>query len=212
MSDKIKTAWFSEATNEYFTPKVRLVRPNLFEPRESKKFPGNPTFNTIALVPGDADITVILQAVQQIAAHLYGPDWKAKAAEDPALAIKMPIKKTANYEWIKEYADEYPLFLNAKTWPDYPPTIFGPDLKPVDRTRDKEAYSGRWAIIATQPYGPKPEKKNINRYVSLGLQRVQLLDHDEPIVTGHIGTAEGFEPASASAPPMASIGSADELF
>lgn len=211
---KMIKAWFNAPTNEYFTPKVRLVYPVLIEPKINNKFPNNPPkFSTIALVPKAADISVIVAEVQRIAASLYGADWKKKAAEDPALAVKMPIKKTANYEKLAEYAEEYPLFINVSANADFAPALFGPDTKPIDKTKSGEVYGGRWAVLALNAWGPKPENKNVNRFVSLGLQRVQLLDHDEPIATGRIGTAEGFEAfAGAGTAASGGNGSADDLF
>jgi hypothetical protein len=211
-SEKHMKAWFNEATNEFFTPKVRLVYPQLLEPKINRKFPANPPkFSTIGLVPKAADIAVIVAEVQRIAASLWGADWKQKAAEDPSLAVKMPIKRTANYEKLKEYAEEYPLFLNVSANADYPPSVFGPDTKPVNREKTGEVYGGRWAVMALNIWGPKPENKNINRFVSLGLQRAQLLDHDEPIATGRIGTAEGFDAADVGG-KAGGNGSVDDLF
>lgn len=211
---KLKIAWFNEATNEYFTPKVRFVYPVFLEPKINKKFPNNPPkFSGIGLVPKDANIDVIVKEVQRLAASLWGADWKTKAADDPALAVKMPIKKTANYEKLAEYADEFPLMLNVSANADFPPAVFGPDTKPVPKDKTGEVYGGRWGVMALNVWGPKPENKNVNRFVSLGLQRVQLLDHDEPIATGRIGTAEGFESADiGDAKATAGASSTDELF
>lgn len=214
MSEKLKKAWLNEATGEYFTPRVRFVYPVFLEPKINKKFPTNPPkYSGIALVPKDADISVITAEVSRYAASLYGADWKAKAQEDPALAVKMPVKKTANYEKLKEYAADYPLFLNVSANADFPPAVFGPDKKPIAKDSTGEVYGGRWGVMALNVWGPKPENKNVNRFVSLGLQRVQLLDHDEPIATGRIGTADGFDAADVAASGKAGgNGSADDLF
>lgn len=213
MSDKMKVGRFNEATNEYFTPKVRFVYPVFLEAKINKKFPTNPPkFSGIALVPVDANIDVLVKEVQRLAASLYGADWKAKAADDPALAVKIPIKKTANYEKLAEYAKDFPLMLNVSANADFPPTVFGPDTKPIPKDKAGEVYGGRWGIMALNVWGPKPENKNVNRFVSLGLQRVQLLDHDEPIATGRIGTAEGFEAISDVGAKSGGNVSADDLF
>lgn len=211
MSEKYLKARFNEATNEYFTPKIRLVYPKLLEPKVNAKFPNNPPkFSAIGLVPKAADISVIVAEVQRIASSLWGADWKQKAAKDPALAVKLPIKKSENYEFLQEFADDFPTFLNVSANADFPPAVFDPSLKPVDREKHGEVYGGRWAVMALNVWGPKPENKNINRFVSLGLQRVQLMDHDEPIATGRIGTAEGFEAVSDVG--GAEGGSSDSLF
>lgn len=191
---KLLKAWFNDKTGEYFTPKVRLVYPTLLEAKINRKYPTNPPkFSSTALVPKAADISALTAAIEKIVADLYGADWRKKAADDPALAIKMPIKKTANYERLADYADEYPLMLRVSANAEYPPALFGPDTKPLVKREVSEVYGGRWAVMALNVWGPKPENKNVNRFVSLGVQRVQLLDHDEPIATGRIATADGFE-------------------
>jgi hypothetical protein len=207
MSEKLVKAWFNEATGEYFTPKVRLVYPALLEAKVNKKYPNNPPkFSATALVPKAADISVITAEVSKLAQSLYGANWK-----DPELAVKLPIKKTANYEKLAEYAADYPLMIRVSANAEYPPALFGPDKKPIDRDKASEVYGGRWAILACNIWGPKPENKNVNRFVSLGVQRVQLLDHDEPIATGRIGTADGFDAIETSA-KSGGNGSSDDLF
>lgn len=210
---KLLRAWFNEGTSEYFTPKIRLVYPALLEPKANRKYPNNaPKFSATALVPKAADIAVIVEAVNQIAVNLWGADWKKKAAEDPSLAVKMPIKKTANYEKLAEFADEYPLMIRVSANAEYPPVLFGPDAKPLVKREASEVYGGRWAAMSLNAWGPKPENKNVNRFVSLGVQRVQLLDHDDAIATGRIGTAEGFEAIEGVSIAGAASGSADDLF
>ena len=210
---KLLKAWYNEATNEYFTPKIRMVYPTLLEPKVNRQFPNNaPKFSSLCLVPKAADISAIAAAVQKFAADLYGADWKAKAADDPTLAVKMPIKKTANNEKLAEFAEDYPFVISVGANKDYPPALFGPDTKPLVKREASEVYGGRWAIMALNVWGPKPENKNINRFVSLGVRRVQLLDHDDAIATGRIGTAEGFEAIETATIGGGSNGSTDDLF
>ena len=203
---KLKIAWYNEATSEYFTPKVRLVYPALLEPKINKKYPNNPPkFSATALVPKGADIAVITAAVTKIAQDLYGAKWKEA---DPA--VKMPIKKTENYEKLAEYAEEYPYMLRVSANAEYPPALFGPDKKSIDASSGaKEVYGGRWAIMALNVWGPTPENKNVNRFVSFGVQRVQLLDHDDQIATGRINTADGFDAIEGI---DGGNGSSDDLF
>lgn len=210
---KLQRAWLNEATGEYMTCIVRFVWPKFLTPEINKKFPNNPPkFSGTGLVPKEADISVIVAEVQRFAASLYGADWKTKAAEDPSLAVKLPIKKTAHNDKLAEYAADYPLLLSVSANQEYPPSVFGPDTKPIPKDKAGEVYGGRWGVMALNVWGPKPENKNVNRFVSLGLQRVQLLDHDEPIATGRIGTAEGFDAADVGAAKSGGNGSADDLF
>ena len=206
MSEKHQKAWFNEQTSEYFTPKGRLVYPTLIEPKINKKFPTNPPkFSATLLIPKSADIGVISAEILRQTEALYGKDWKEL---DPA--VKMPIKKTKNFESLAEYAEEYPMFLRVSANAEYPPALFGPDLKPAKKEAS-EVYGGRWAIMALNIWGPKPENKNVNRFIGLGVQRVQLLDHDDPIATGRINTADGFEAAAAGS-GASSGGDTDDVF
>jgi hypothetical protein len=212
---KLLKAWHNEATGEYMTCKMRFVYPVFLEAKTNKKFPNNPPkFSGIGLVPKACDISVISTAVLKFAADLYGANWREKAAEDPTLAVKIPIKKTANNDKLKEFAEEYPLLINVSANADFPPVIFGPDAKPLpaDKRTANEVYGGRWGAMAVNIWGPKPENKNINRFVSIGLQRVQLLDHDDPIATGRIATAEGFDSWAGSGSGGSAPESADALF
>lgn len=205
---KLKVAWHNEATSEFFTPKVRLVYPQLLEPKANRKYPNNPPkFSATALVPKGSDIAVIVAEVSKIAGGLWGAKWKEA---DPA--VKLPVKKTENYEKLAEFAEDYPLMLRVSANAEYPPVLFGPDKSKIDAaTGGKEVYGGRWAVLALNVWGPKPENKNVNRFVSLGVQRVQLLDHDEPIATGRINTADGFD-AVEDVGGAGGNGSADDLF
>lgn len=187
---KLVRAWHNEATGEYFSPKVRMLYPTLIEPKVNQRYPqGGPKFSVTGLVPKAANIDVLKEAVAKFAKELYGESWSS-----PELAVKLPIKQTKFFEKLKDYAEEYPFFIRTGANPEYPPSLFGPDLKPAKREAT-EIYGGRWAIFAMNVWGPKPENKNVNRFVNLGLQRVQLLDHDDVLSTGRIATADGFEAA-----------------
>ncbi len=205
MSEKHKKAWFNEQTSEYFTPKVRLVYPTLIEPKINKNYPNNaPKYSATLLVPKSADIAVITAEIQRQAEALWGKNWKEA---DPA--VKMPLKKTANFEKLAEYAEEYPYFLRVSANAEYPPAIFDPKLQPAKKEAS-EIYGGRWCVAALNIWGPKPENKNVNRFIGLGVQRVQLLDHDDPIATGRLATADGFEAASNAG--ASSGGDTDDVF
>jgi hypothetical protein len=203
---KLKVAWFNEATNEFFTPKVRLVYPTLLEAKANKKYPTNPPkFSASALVPKTADIGAIIGAVQKLAQELYGVNWKEKE-------VKLPIKKTAAFDKLAEYAEAYPLMIRTSANADFPPFLLGPDAKPLLKREASEVYGGRWAVMALNVWGPKPENKDVNRFISLGVQRVQLLDHDDPIASGRVATAEGFDSFGGDSAFDSKPASADALF
>jgi hypothetical protein len=181
--------WYNEGTEEWFTPKVRLLYPNLLEARASIMFPDqDPKFSVLALVPKAASLAGLEGALEKFAEGLYGKNWKDKG-------IKWPIKKTAAFDKTAEYADEYPLRISFSSFKDKPPVLIAPNTQ-MYKGDGGDIYSGRWARIATKIRGPKPEKKDVNRYLSLDLCRLQLLDEDDRILSNRVTTSVGFEPAT----------------
>lgn len=206
---KLLTSWFNEDTQEFFTPELRLVYPKFLKPEINKSYPANPPkFSGLGLIPAAANIDVLREAVIKLAVSLYGAKWKDK---DPA--VKMPIKKTVSNDKLAEYADAFPYFISVGSTQDYPPAVFGADAKPFTGDQS-EVYGGRWAILTVDVWGPKPEVANVNRFISLGVKRVQLRKHDERIGTGGgVRTNAGFEAADVgSAPGGKKPTSVDELF
>lgn len=186
---KLLNAWFNEATGEFFTPKLRMVYPKFLKAEINKAYPNNaPKFTGLGLIPKEANIDVLREAVTKFTVGLYGEKWKDK---DPA--VKMPIKKTAGNDRLADYAEAFPYFVSVGAMEEFPPAVFGPKLEKVSSQAD--IYGGRWAIYAVDVWGPKPEKKDVNRFVSLGIKRVQLLDHDERIGGGGLTTPDGFTAA-----------------
>lgn len=206
---KFLTSWFNEDTNEFFLPKLRMVYPKFLEPEINKQYPTNPPkFSGLGLIPKEANIDVILEAVNKLTVSLYGANWKDK---DPA--VKRPIKKTSGNDKLAEYAADFPFFVSVGSTQEYPPAVFGPDAKPFTGSK-ADVYGGRWAIYTVDVWGPKPEKKDVNRFVSLGIKRVQLLDHADKIASGGgIRTADGFIAADIGSDPSgATASSTDDIF
>ena len=64
----------------------------------------------------------------------------------------------------------------------YKPDFIYPNGKPISASEiNNEVYSGRWARISVNPYWFKTKAQS---GVTLGLQNVQLLDHDENLGGG----------------------------
>jgi hypothetical protein len=207
---KLLNAWFNDDTQEFFLPELRMVYPKFLKPDINKQYPNNdPKFSGLGLIPKAANIDVVREAVIKLATSLYGANWKDK---DPA--VKMPIKKTVSNDKLAEYADEFPYFVSVGSTQDYPPAVFGADAKPFTGEQS-DVYGGRWAIYTVDVWGPKPEKKDVNRFISLGIKRVQLRKHGERIGTGGgIRTNAGFEAADVGSAPSGSgkPASTDDIF
>ncbi len=113
-----------------------------------------------------------------------------------------------NYDPVVKICSEYPRM--GKFPPGYcfvragssdAPGIVGPDVKEIDKPDlRKEVYSGRWANVSVTAF--TYERKTGNG-VSLGVNNVQLLKHDERLGAARPSATEEFDsedlPAAAAA-------------
>lgn len=197
------TAWLNEDTGEIMSPKVRLVWPNFLVAKPNKKIPGSkPKFGCVALIPKAADIEAIKTECARAAEEKHGKKWKE-------VKLRKCLVKTADeFPNLAELAEEYPHALKPSANEDFPPFVFGPDGKPF-KGASSEIYGGRWAIIAGGAWGYDTGSSG----VGWNLNRVQLLDHDEPIGGGRVETASGFDAADIGAAPGAGKpSSTDDIF
>jgi hypothetical protein len=199
---KLLTAWVNEATGEIFSPKVRLVWPNLLVAKANRKVPDSkPKFSCVALIPKDANIDVIKTEIARAAQEKHGAKWKT-------MKLRMPLGKTEDEPKLAEFAEEFPFVLKPSANEDFPPFVFGPDAKPF-KGQPSEIYGGRWAIVVGGGWGYDTGSSG----VGWNLNRVQLLDHDEPIGGGRVATADGFDIADVGAAPSGSKAtSTDDIF
>ena len=204
---KTNEAWLNEGTGEIFTPKCRMVWPAILVAKKNRKFPEKPAkFNVALLIPKAADIKVIVAEIGRAAAEKHGAKWKEKIKAD-----KYPLQKTSTNASLSEFAAEFPMMLNASANLEFPPFVIGPDAKPF-KGDASDVYSGRWAIVAGDAWGYDTGSNG----VGWNLNRIQLLDHDEPIADGRVATAEGFEefkvdPAKAVGGGTTSPKTADDI-
>jgi hypothetical protein len=200
---KLLTAWVNEETGEIFSPKVRLVWPNFLVAKANKKVPDSkPKFSAVGLIPAAANIDVIKTEIQRAAQEKHGAKWKT-------IKLRMPLVKTADdFPNLAELAEEFPYALKPSANEDFPPFVFGPDAKPF-KGQASEIYSGRWGILVGNAWGYDTGSSG----VGWNLNRVQLLDHDEPIGGGRVATAAGFDVADVGAAPSGNKAtSTDDIF
>ena len=187
------TAWYNQDTDETHTPKARMVYPNLLEPRAMKgDTTAKPKYSVSLLLPKASNIDAVKKLVVEKAEAEFGKQWQTKR-------LRLPLLKTADFEKLADYAEAFPIFIRASANPDFPPFIFGPDAKQFSGDAS-DIYSGRWAVASVRAYAYDTAG---NKGVALGLQRIQLLDHDEAIAGGRVATASGFEAVDVGSPSEA---------
>lgn len=196
---------FRHDSGDVFSPKGRLVWAYaLLEPKRSKKFPEkDPQYSTGLLIPKAANIDAIKAEIDRVGKEVHGAKWKAKG-------LNLCLKQTAGIDKLAEHADEFPYVLSASANKDFPPHIIGPDAKKFEGDAS-DIYGGRWAVIAGSAWGSTTGKGNIG----WNLNRIQLLDHDEPIAGARITNSDGFEAVSSPSTTGGSkegAGTADELW
>lgn len=199
---KLLTAWLNEDTGEIFSPKLRLVWPNFLIAKANRKVPDSkPKFNCVGLIPKAANIDVIKTEIARAALEKHGAKWKT-------IKLRMPLGKTEEEPKLAEFAAEFPFVLKPSANEDFPPYVFGPDAKPF-KGQPSEIYGGRWAILVGNAWGYDTGSSG----VGWNLNRVQLLEHDEPIGGGRVATNSGFDVADVGAAPSgAGPTSTDDIF
>lgn len=196
---KSDNAWFNEATSEVFAPKGRMVYPTLLEPKGIKDKPDSkPKFSVTLLIPKAANIDVIKKYLTAAALEKFGKDWTKKK-------LLLPLLKTEDQEKLQDLAEAFPYILRCSATPAYPPYIYAPNAKQYEGD-GTDIYSGRWAVACGKFYA----YDNVSKGVNFGLNKIQLLDHDEPVAGGRVATADGFDAIDVGNGAIA--GNTDEVF
>jgi hypothetical protein len=168
----------------YMTPRVRMAYPALLKPRVPMDTEGGKLkYSVTLLVPKAANIDLLHKVVADM----------LKAKRITKVAHPAIIETGSKDTQLREYADEFPFMIRTSANADFPPLLFYPNTTRLKREEcpDGEIYGGRWCRAALRPY---PYDKSGNKGVSFGLQRVQLLDSDEPIAGARVMSSEGFDP------------------
>lgn len=197
------SAWVNEKTGEIMSPKGLLVWPALLEAKINRQYPNNPPKHSCTLlIPKAANTDAIKAEIARAAEAKYGKDFRKKKVDYPLLPTK-------DHEKLAQFAAEYPSYLKASSNKDFPPFIIAPNAKPFDGDAS-DIYSGRWGIIAGNAWG---WGQNVG--VGWNLNRVQLLDHGDPLPVGGGGaarTVEGFESVDVAASSGGTAKTADDVF
>ncbi len=182
---KYDTFWLNEETGEIHTPKFRMVYPVL-PPMEPRGIKGDdkskPSFGVTALLRKACDLTLLKVEMSAALKGKFGADWAKKKG------YKLCLLKTEDQERLADFVEEFPNILRMRANEGFPPFVYGVNAKPFTGAVS-EIYSGRWATAAGKLFA----FDNVSKGISFSLNRIQLLDQDEPIAGGRVATASGFE-------------------
>ena len=188
------------STGNIRTPKGRLSHAQyMMEGQENDS--GNVMYNGGLLLPPTSDFKILKQTMYKIAFEKLNN--KDAAVQQVNKRFLDPMNKPGGG---KPEAEEFEGFILLRCSSKYRPDFIGPDGKaiPFDQVKNNNlVYSGRWARFTVNPYWFEAKA---NKGITVGLQNVQLLDHDENIGGGKPSGAGEFEDTGVSAGDNASGG------
>lgn len=195
--DNLKKAVKSQATGNIILPAARMVYASLFtatKPSRSETDPKRFQWALTALIPAGFDLSALDAEIQQLFKD------NVPEAKRAGTKWKNPILKTADQGTLAMYAEDYPIVLrtNSKAFQKDgkarpAPEVIDASGKPVGVEREAdETYNGRWCRISIRPFWYPANDGQPG--VSLGLQNVQLLWNDDPLVGGKAKASSDFEP------------------
>jgi hypothetical protein len=172
-----------EKGGNIITPKGRMVYPSLFRPSlpPGEKDDEKARYNATLLIPKDADIKALEQAVEALI--------KENVPESKRKNVKRPFLATKDSNSLEEYADDYPIMIRCAA--KYAPDVVTPNAQRTFKEEEAadEVYGGRQARFSVRPYFWTHKTGGMG--VSFGLQNAQMLEHDEAIAGGRVrGTSE----------------------
>lgn len=184
------------------TAKGRGCYPNLFEAvlPQGETDVKKKRFQISVVFPTAADLGLLNEAVEAAAVAEWGEDYKKK------FKVRKPFLKTEDHPKIGVNAAEFPVLIRTNS--PTRPQIVRADKSVVGDDQRDEVYAGRWMRISVRPY--TYDHKTGGKGVSLGLQNVQLLDHDEPLAAMRPNADEEFAPVEVAG--GSSGKAADSLF
>lgn len=165
------------------TAKGRLSYANLLKPslvkgetdQEKARYSTSLLFNT------KADLGELIKLVDEAAKEKWGADYANK------FRIKKPFLKVEDYPKMSDLAESgftVMIRVSSKTKPEI-------RLANKMPATEGDVYSGRWALITVNAFCY--DHPTGGKGVSLGLQNVQLLDHDERLGGGRGSADDQFE-------------------
>jgi hypothetical protein len=182
------------------TPKGRLSYAQYLEKPNKNKKTGAEKYQLSILMPGDVDLVELKNAMGKIAiSNVNGDQTRAKKLVEKRFLDPNDLPQGG-----KPAGPQFEGWILVRASSDYKPKFAYPNGTSIpDEEIQKELYSGRWARATLNPYWSNNDE---NPGVFLGLQNVQLLDHDEnmgvrlPDAEEEFDAVDGVDAGSGSAP------------
>lgn len=202
MTTDMKTCHVAKSGN-IITPKGRLSYAQfLIEPQENQS--GKLKHNLNIVMPGDVDLKVLKQQMAKVALEKVDGD-KNRAKQ---LVEKRFLDPNNLPGGGKPMGEEFEGWILIRASSDYKPKFAYPNGKAIpDEEIANELYSGRWARVTLNPYWSANKQ---NPGVFLGLQNIQLLDHDENLGVAIPDAEEEFDAVEGASDTDAGSSVADE--
>jgi len=180
----------------------------LLEPQENQN--GKLKYNLSLLVPKDHNLGVLKKKMAKIALEkLDGDEKRAKSLVNKRFLDPNDLPNGG-----KPAGEEFEGWVLIRASSDYKPKFAYANGKAIpDEELKNEVYSGRWVRATLNPYWSANKE---NPGVFLGLQNIQLLDHDEnlgvaiPDAEDEFDAIEGAEEVEAGS--SVSDGDVDSMF
>jgi len=138
-------------------------------------------YSTSMLFNDKADLSELIKLVNETAVEKWGADYAKK------FKVKKPFLKVEDFPKMSELVEKgftIMIRVSSKTKPE----IRLANKMPAD---ESDVYSGRWALITVNAF--TYDHPTGGKGVSLGLQNVQLLDHDDRLGGGRASADDQFE-------------------
>ncbi len=186
----------------------RMSWPKLFTAEVNKadagKADAKKKFQLNLLIPPSADLSYLKNRCQELAKERWGDKLST-------LKLKSPFLKAEDYKYEGHLPGWTYLRLSAISKPQVVEAKDGALIRIAEEDPEL-VYSGRWAQVTVNPFAyPKAGAQDLgNRGISIGLNNVMLLMHDESL-GGRMKAEDEFEAAEV---PEGSTGgkTVDELF
>ncbi len=153
-------------------PRGRMMYPSLFSPSlpQGETDPKKARYQVSVAFPKGVDLALLAAEVEAVAVKEFGPDYKTK------YKVRKPFLKAEEQPKMGDIAAGFPIFVRTNS-PGRPQVVRA-NMSAVDeKDAYDEVYAGRWARVSVRVY--HYDHATGGKGISLGLQNVQLLEHDE---------------------------------